>query len=170
MDQSVTEATTLWSLLVRPTIGLHFPRFALFILVAIPVELFCDIRSRCFTCSFTTILLQLLVGVSTTVASYYFYTTYYDHGDRMRPPSWYFPLTSSVILLAVVSFSIGIRRELRKRQFLTCALRSVTFFLTVIFAITTMITPFEVNSALEKMETQKQNKGRQATATTSPAT
>ncbi len=158
------EGTTLWSSLIQPTIGLHFPRFALFILVAIPVEIFCEMRSRCFACSFTTIFLQLLVGISATVGSYYFHTTYYDFGERLRPPSWYYPLTAFVLLLAFVPFAIGIRSQLGRRQFLICGLRCVTFSLTVFFATTAMTTPFQVNRALEKIETEKQN----MTALTNP--
>lgn len=63
----------------------------------------------------------------------------------------------TAILLAIVIFSVGIRSELRKRQRLTSALRGVTFSLTVFFAITAMMTPLEVNRALDKTETEKQN-------------
>ena len=152
MDQSVIEGTTLWSSLIQPAIGFHFPRFALFIVVAIPFELFCDMRSRCVACSFTTIFLQLLVGISAAVASYYFYTTYYAYGERMRPPFWYFPLTASVLLLSVASFSIGVWSQLRDRQIVTVAFRCLIFSLTVFFAITLIMTPLEVNRALEKSE------------------
>ena len=151
------EATTLWDLLIRPTIGLHFARFALFLLIALPIEIFCDLRSRCFACSFTTIFLQLLIGVSATVSSYFFYTTFYLPGERMYPPAWFYPMTITVLLLAIVTFSIGIWREVRRCQRLTCALRGVTFSLTVFFAITAMMTPIELNRALDKMETEKQN-------------
>lgn len=76
MNESSLEATTLSDLLIRPAIGLHFARFAPFILIALPIEIFCDLRSRCFACSFATIFLQLLTGVSATGASYFFYTTF----------------------------------------------------------------------------------------------
>lgn len=150
MDESLTNGTTLWELLVRPTIGLHFARFALFLLIALPIEIFCELRSRCFTCSFTTICLQLLTGVPATVASYFFYTTYYLPGERMTPPVWYYPAAFAVIGLAIVVFSIGIRGELGKSQRLTSFLRSVTFSLTVYFAITAVMAPLEANRELQR--------------------
>lgn len=166
MDQSVPEATTLWSKLVQPTIGLHFPRFALFILFALPVEIFCDVRSRCFTCSFSTIFLQLLIGVSATVASYYCYTTFYLPGERMHLPSWLFPLIITALLLPFVSFSFGVASQLRRGEFLTCVLRCVIFSLTVFFAITVIMTSSGLNKWLEKLESEKQ---KAAQSTTSPS-
>lgn len=157
MDESSIEVTTLWGLLIRPAIGLHLARFALFILIALPIEIFCDLKSRCFACSFTTIFLQLLIGVSVTVASYFFYTTFYLPGERMTPPAWYYPMTFTVVLFAIIIFSIGLWSELRRGQRFTSVLRGVTFSLTVFFAITAIMTPFELNRAIEKRETEKQN-------------
>lgn len=156
-EESSREATTLWDLLIRPTIGLHFARFALFILIALPVEIFCDMRSRCLACSFTTILLQLLIGVSATVGSYFLYTLDFPPGERLHPPSWFYPAAVVTLLLAIVTFSCGIRSELKQCRRLTSALRGVTFSMTVFFAITAMMTPFELNQALDKMETEEQN-------------
>lgn len=164
MDQSDTEVATLWNLLTQPAIGLHFRRFALFILIALPVEIFCDMRSRCFACSFSTIFLILLIGVSATVASYSLHTTFYQPGERMHPPAWFYPATITPLLLTAVTFSLGIRNQIKQCQRLTSVLRCVTFSLTVFFAITAIMTPVEVNRALEKMETKKQNMTADSTA------
>ncbi len=157
LDESSMEATTLWDLLIRPTIGLHFPRFAIFILIALPIEIFCNRRSRRFAPSFSTICLQVLIGVSATAGSYFLYTTDFPPGERLHPASWFYPAAVSALLFAVVTFSVGIWTELRRCQRLTSALRAVTFSLTVFFAITALMTPSEINRALDKMETEKQN-------------
>ena len=152
MDQSVTEGITLWGLLTQPAIGLHFPRFALFILIALPLEIFCDLRSRCFACSFSTIFLQLLIGVLATVAFYSLCTIAYLPGERLQTPPWYYSATVLALLLVSVAFSFGIRNELRRGRRATSALRVATFSVTVVFAITAILTPLALNRALEKVE------------------
>lgn len=157
MAESSRKANTLWDLLIRPTIGLHFARFAIFILIALPIEIFCNRRSRRFAPSFSTICLQVLIGVSATAGSYFLYTTDFPPGERLLPPSWFYPAAVVALLLAVVTFSVGICSELRRHQRLTSALRGVIFSLTVFFAITALMTPIEINRALDKMETENQN-------------
>jgi hypothetical protein len=155
----VTEGTTLWGLLIQPAIGLHFPRFALFILIALPLEIFCDLRSRCFACSFSTIFLQLLIGVSATGAFYLLFTTFYPPGERIHMPPWFYPATVSMLLLIIVTFSIGVRNELRRGRRVTSGLRVATFMVTVAFAITAIQTPLALNRALEKAEEVNRNTG-----------
>lgn len=148
----VVESTTLWDLFITPSITLHLPRFALFLIIAIPVEIYCDRKKVCLMCSIPPVVLQLLAGLGGLVAIYSMSASSFFLGDRVAIPIWYYPFTGILLCFLGVVFLNGLKGLLRDRYRVNAGVRSLIFGISVYFAISTITTPTKLNQVLEEWE------------------
>ncbi len=146
------ETTTLWELLIAPSTSLHLPRFALFLIIAIPLEIYCDRKKVCLVCSIPPVVLQLLTGIGGLVVIYSMSTTSFSFGDRVAIPVWYYPFMGVLLCFLGVVFLNGIKGLLRDRYRVNAVVRSLIFGISVYFAISTIITPTKLNQVLKEWE------------------
>lgn len=151
------EQTTLWDTLANPWVGLHLPRFGLFLLVAIPVLIFCEIKRRNLKCTLSTTFIVLLSGLSGVVAGCLMINARFVDGSRIIFPVWYYPVTGLVLLIPTLIFIRGTQntmgRDLRR---ITIA-RIVIFALAFYFAVTTILTPYQLDRKLQERPGQNQS-------------
>ncbi len=146
------ETTTLWDLLVAPSITLHLPRFALFLLIAIPLEIYCDRKKVCLKCSIPLVVLQLFTGIGGVIAIHLMITASFFVGDRLNIPVWYYPLSGALLCFLTAIFLNGLKGQFRERLTASGAARGVMFGVTLYFAIATITTPSKINRVLEDGE------------------
>lgn len=146
---------TLWGLLKEPSVCLHLPRFALFLLVAIPLEIYADRRRICPSCAMATVFLQLITGLWGIATIYALLSSRFESVDRIFIPFWYFPLM--VILVGVPSgfFVVGVRRLFSMGKFRNALVRCFIFVVTLYFAGTVIMTPVKVNRMLETSDAKQ---------------
>jgi len=155
--------TTLWDLLTEPRISLHLPRFGLFLLLAILLEIGCSRNRVQLKCSVPTVLLQILTGTGGIIATYLMVTASFHTGDRVPIPVWYYPSAGLALFVFTGVFIRGAKVLLEEKRKKNCIIRSLLYVLTVYFAITTIITPSRVNGLLEKMDNERQNQSSDPT-------
>ena len=159
------ETTSLWELLLESSFSLHMPRFALFLFMALILEITYSKRKVCPMCSASTVILQLVTGVSGIIAAYYLSTSYFYEGDRIRIPVWYYPVVGLFLFSVSLLFVWGTKSLLRNRMISNLIIRSIVFGVTVYFAFVTAITPTIINKNLEKWEKAKQNQSSEPMCT-----
>lgn len=156
METTVVETNTLWDLLTAPSISLHLPRFAAFLLVAVLLEIYCDRKKVCMQCSLSTVSLQLFTGVLGILAIYSMATASFSVGDRVPIPGWYYPLAIAGLCIPTILFLKGVRRQFRERLRRVGTIRCILFALTLYFAISTITTPTKLNRILAQWERAEQ--------------
>ncbi len=151
-----TETATLWTLFAGPRLGLHLPRFALFLFVAMILEIKWSLKKLQWHCSMPTVTLQLITGVGGVVAYYFMLTASFYTGDRVSIPDWYYPLTGSALFFLTVLFIRGVDPLLKGTSKKNGIARCIIYALSVYFAISTIMTPHKINRSLDKC--QKENR------------
>ncbi|MGE4489477.1 MAG: hypothetical protein AB7E95_08045 [Kiritimatiellales bacterium] len=145
---------TIWKLLSEPWLGLHFPRFALFLMFALFAEIHCDRKKISIPYSSATVLLLLAMGIPATVALYFQTTILFHPGDRVSVPFWYCPLTLSILTALLILFIRGLITLLREQHMRNGITRGIIFGITVYFAVTAIRTPYAINKSLAQMDAQ----------------
>lgn len=157
MEEIVIEQTTLWDLLSEPSLSLHLPRFALFLVFAITLEIIYTKKKVCVMCSMPTVILQLHTGIFGITGIYYMMTSSFHVGERVAIPAWYYPAIGTFILGMAFIFLRGAKILLVNRLISSLTVRCVIFGITIYFAITAAITPSRINKSIGKWEINKQN-------------
>ncbi len=145
----------LWTLLAEPwpwanTPILNLPRFALFLLCALILEIICSRKRVNLLCTWSTEAILLSVGLVKLLALYFVCTTVFL--GLVQIPLWYYPVTLTIVLIALLAFWKGAIALLREGLIVNCAVRSLLFFIAVCFMITTIAIPSNLNAALTKNE------------------
>lgn len=161
-----TESVTLWELLIGPRLSLHLPRFALFLLVSMILEIKWGLKKIQWRCSIPTVTLQLITGISGIVAYYFMVTAVFYTGDRVSIPGWYYPLTGFILFFLTVLFIRGIDPLLKGTSKKNGIARCIIYALSAYFAISTIMTPHKINRNLDKH--QKENRTSASTLSRTP--
>lgn len=146
------EAITLWDLLSAPSVSLHLPRFALFLLVAIPLEIYADRKKISPACAISSVFLQLVTGLAGILMIYLLTTARFLPGDRIVIPFWYYPTVMILVGLPVGFFIAGMRSLIKAGNLHHVVVRCIVFGVALYFASTVVMTPFAVNRDLERWE------------------
>ncbi len=149
-----TENTPLWALLAEPRLSLHLPRFALFLLVSMILEIKWGLKKIQWRCSIPTVTLQLITGVSGIVAYYLMMTATFYTGDRVPIPGWYYPLTGFILFFLSLLFIRGVEPLLKGTSKKNGIARCILYALSAYFAISTIMTPHKINRDLDKWQTE----------------
>lgn len=152
------EDKTLWDLLIQPAFSLHLPRFALFLMVALLLEIYCDRKKICLTCSIPTVGLQLFTGVIGIIAIYSMATASFSVGDRVPIAGWYYPLAIVGLCIPSIIFLKGVRSQFSERLRRVGTIRCILFALTLYFAISMITTPTKLNRVLAQYELEAQSR------------
>lgn len=155
--ETIIETTTLWDLLAEPSITLQLPRFALFLFISIILEIIYSKKKVCLMCSIPIVTLQFITGICGIIAIYYMVTSSFFEGDRVSTPIWYYPSTAIFIVGITLVFLKGTRALMKDRLFLNCMIRCLIFGFTVYFAISVIMTPYNINKVREKADQERQN-------------
>ncbi|MDF7801081.1 hypothetical protein P4C99_16515 [Pontiellaceae bacterium B1224] len=153
---TTVEATTLWDLFWEPSLTLHLPHFALFLIVAFILELIVSRKKVCLYCTVPTVIFLLLTGIGGIVAITLMLSAHIYIGTRAIMPIWYYPVTVAFIFVAIVFFMKGAKSLLKERLIYNCSIRCLIFVITVYFSIVTLTTPIKVNASIEAWETTEQ--------------
>lgn len=145
---------TLWDILKEPWFGLHLPRFALFLILAILAEIYCNRKKVSVLCSFATGYLLLITAIPAIVALH-FQMLPASPGDRVPIAPWYLPVTIFVLVAFIILFVRGVIPLVRERFAAIAIIRCVVFGAAVYFAVTAIRTPYAINKALTQFETQR---------------
>ena len=159
METTIIE-TTLWDLFRDPMLGLHFPRFALFLFISILLEIYCDIKKNRLSCSLPTIMLQILTVIVGLAAVYYMTTTSFEVGDRILISFWYYLLTILIIGILTAIFLKGIIGLFKEKLIKNCVIRIIIYGVTIYFAITVIVIPYKANEILQKREIEERTNSK----------
>lgn len=154
MEQVVVE-TTLLNLLKEPALCLHLPRFALYLLIAIPLEIYADRKCVCPSCAISTVALQVMTGIGGIVTIYVLMVSRFETGDRIAVPVWFYPLMVVLVGIPVAFFVKGIRRLLSLGRVTNAVVRCMIFVVALYFASTVIMTPVKVNRMLVRFDTEQ---------------
>ena len=147
----IGETTNLWIFLEEAWSGstmLNFPRFALFLLCALILEIICSRKRVNLLCTWSTEAILLAVGVVNRLAVYFIFATVFL--GLVRIPLWYYPVTLTMVLIALLAFLKGAIALLREGLIANCAARSLLFFIAIYFAVATIAIPPRFNAGLTK--------------------
>ena len=165
MEEIVIESTTLWDLLIDPSyLVIHLPRFALFLIIAIPLLIYCDKKGNTVLCTFATVILMVCTTVFGIVGIYYFVTASIYPGYRFPIPIWFYPLTLSIIIFTVCMFTIGIKKDYRRNTKPLVVYRILIFIITSAFSVIAISTPHKINKQIEAWEKEQQNQALEPTS------
>lgn len=149
----MTETTTLWNILTDTDyLVIHLPRFALFLVVAIPLLIVCDRKRNTVACTFATVFLMLCTGIFGLAGIYYFMTAHIYPGYRFPIPVWYYPIALSILLFATGMFIFGLRKNGRHSPKILLICRIVIFLITAAFSLRALASPHKINRQLEARE------------------
>ncbi len=151
METTIIE-TTLWDLLRDPMLGLHFPRFALFLSISIILEIYCDIKKTRLACSLPTVTLQIYTVIGGLVSVYFTTSTYFNIGERVTIPFYFYFFTIFIIGILTAIFFKGIISLFKEKMIKNCVIRIIIYIITIYFTITVIVTPYKVNKILQKRE------------------
>ena len=167
MEEYVIERTTLWDLLIDPSyLVIHLPRFALFLIIAIPLLIYCNKKRNSVACTLATVLLMVCTIVFGIVGMYYFMTAHILPGYRFPIPVWYYPLTLSILIFSSGMFTVGFKKDSRQNTKPLVVCRTLIYLITSAFSIIAISAPYKINKQLEAWEKDQQN--QQADPTVKP--
>jgi cytochrome bd-type quinol oxidase subunit 2 len=150
----VIEQITFWDLLVQPSLTLHLPRFALFLLIALILQTVCDRKKLHTQCSISTAVLLLTTGVGGILMHYYMLTSSFELGDRVPVPGWYYPALLILLVAVTLPAAKGVV-TLHKNHFKTYAvIRTALLLFSIYFAVRVIITPTVINRNLIRWEAE----------------
>lgn len=157
----VVEKVTLWHLLAEPSLTLHLPRFALFLLTALLLEIYCDRRRVCLSCAIPTIIVQLLTGIGGVCATYYLMTGSFQAGECLEVPWWYIPVTSFGLIVPTFYFLRGmlllVKEQRTSHAGKRCmVIRGLIYAVSIYFAITVVVTPYRLNHKIQTWTAEQQ--------------
>ena len=145
-------SVTVWDLLAKPQIGLHLPRFAAFLFAVIIVEILCNRKKVCLTCSLATAGLLTANGLAGIASAYFLLNTEVVPGSRFHMPAWFIPGAGLLLTSTGLLFLVGVREIINEGFRGSAVCRSIVFTASVYFAITTMLMPFQVNNISTGMD------------------
>lgn len=152
-----TGSITLWETLAQPWLCLHLPRFALFLFLALNVEVVASMKKVCPGCSIPTQTLLLVTGIFGILTNFFLVTHLYHPGDRLSIPMWYYPTAATFILGVTILFADGVRELLKDRRLANAITRCLLFAMALTFAISAARTPTRINRWLEEWENKAGN-------------
>ena len=147
-----TAGTTLWTQFTEPWLGLHLPRFALYLLAAIILEIYCTRKKSDPTASVLLVGLQLLTGVCGIVFAFYTRTASFLPGDRFTVPYWNGPFAHAFLAALTGLFIWNLLRQRKRPPLRADAIRGILFAIAVGFALTVITTPAKVNRMIIEYE------------------
>lgn len=160
MNQTTTVSlfemlTTLW---LYP-----FPHLALFILVAIPIEIFCLSKkgSKRITASIVT-----LSTASVLIAIYWSFTISsrsYTQGEHIQITVLYPISCLALAASSVVLYSAGLRREIKDGKKGISFIRAPLFLGIICLFSLSAFAPYRANRMLQDMQTKTQNQSEVST-------
>jgi len=153
MEQAVV-GVTLWDLLREPAVCLHLPRYALFLLIAIPLEIYADRRRVCPSCAIATVFLQLTTGLGGIATIYLLMSGSFEVADRILVPAWYYPLMVVLVGVPAGFFMVGICRLFLMGKTRNALVRCMIFLGTLYFAASVIMTPVRVNRMIESSDSE----------------
>lgn len=139
-------------MLKEPWAVLHLPRFALFLIFALVVEILSSRKKINPLCSWSTITLLLLTTLGGLFEFYFLLTTPWAWLGPFTIPVLYCPVVVAILLISLLSCIAGIRLLWKERLYFNCIARGVIFTAAFYFAITTAVAPVKVNATLKERE------------------
>ena len=158
MNEISIERATLWDLLIDPSyLVIHLPRFALFLIISIPLLIYCDKKVNSVRCTFATVFLMVCTTVFGIVGIYYFVTASIYPGYRFPIPVWFYPLTLSILIFSAGMFTVGFKKDYRRNTRPLVVCRTLIFLITSAFSIIAISTPHKINMQIVAWEQKQQN-------------
>ncbi len=156
MEGIIVERTTLWDILTDSSyLVIHLPRFALFLMFAIPLLMYCDKKRNFPTCTFATAFLMVCTGVFGIAGIYYFKTVHIYPGYRFPIPIEYYLLTWSILIFSASMFLMGLMKDFRRNTKPLILCRVLIFLITAGFSMIAISSPLKINKQLDAREKEQ---------------
>lgn len=137
------ESTTLWDLLTQRYATLHFPQFALFLTIAVILEIVISRKRVNLLCSWSTVPTLVAIELAGLLAIYYMLTSVWE--GLLTIPKWYYPACLISFLIPTLIFARGATTLWKDGYKINSVIRSIVFLFAIYFGVTTIITPSKLN-------------------------